>query len=124
MKKYTFISTILIALFTLTFVSCDNNDEDFMPEEKQSSISIKIVKRNLKYGDDDNPIPDWPIILEGTTVGSSSVTLESMPEFDVIDKTISNTDGMFYLEVEEAGNYLVSVIGQDGFSDQLEINLE
>ncbi len=124
MKNYTFISILLIALFSLTFVSCDKNDEDFVPEDKQSSISIKVMKSKLKYGDDDDDIPDWPIILEGTTVRSSSVTLESVPGFEVMDETTSNTAGIFYLEVEEPGNYLVSVNGQDGFTEELEISLE
>jgi len=124
MKKYTFITTVLIALFSLTLVSCDNNDDDFVPEEKQSSISIKIIKSNLKYGDDNDIVPDWPIILEGTTVSSSSVSLESMPEYEMIDQTTSDTAGIFYLEVKEPGNYLVSVDSQGGFSDKFKINIE
>ncbi len=124
MKKYTFISTVLIALFSLTFVSCNNHDDDFVPEEKQNSISIKIIKSKLKYGDDDIQIPDWPIILKGVTANSSSVILVSEPGFKVIDETKSNTAGIFYLEVERPGKYLVIVNGQDGFSDKLEINLE
>ncbi|WP_321305976.1 hypothetical protein [Marinifilum fragile] len=124
MKTNTFFYTLLIALFSLTFVSCDNSDEDFGQEKSQSSISIKIVKTSLKYGDDDYDIPDWPIKIEGKTKSSSNVKLESVPEFETMDETTSDTDGIFYLEVEKAGEYLITVNHQDGFSEELAINLE
>ena len=124
MKTNTLIYTVLIALFTLTFVSCDNSDDDFGQEEAQSSISIKIVKTNLKYGEDDDIAPDWPITIEGKTKSSSNVRLESMPEFETMDETTSNTDGVFYLEVEKPGEYLITVNHQDGFTEELAIDLE
>ncbi|WP_282125834.1 hypothetical protein [Marinifilum flexuosum] len=121
MKTNTILYTLLIALF---FISCDSSTEDFGQEEAQSSISIIIVKTSLKYGDDDNSIPDWPIKIEGKTKSSSNVRLESMPEFKTMDETTSNTYGVFYLEVEKPGEYLITVNHQDGFSEELAINLE
>jgi hypothetical protein len=123
MKTNTFFYTLLIALFSLTFVSCDNSDEDFGQEKSQSSISIKIVKTSLKYGDDDYDIPDWPIKIEGKTKSSSDVTLESVPELEILDETTSNTDGVFYLEIEEPGEYLIKANNKDGFIDELAIKL-
>ncbi|WP_321300152.1 hypothetical protein [Marinifilum fragile] len=124
MKTNTILYALLIALFTICLYSCDNSDDDFGQEKAQSSISIKVIKTNLKYGDDTDQIPDWPIILEGTTVSSSNVTLESMPESEVVDETTSDTEGVFYLEVQEPGEYLITVNHQDGFTEELEISLE
>ncbi|PXY00918.1 hypothetical protein DF185_13560 [Marinifilum breve] len=124
MKTNTFFYSLLIALFTICLYSCDDSSEDFGQEEAQSSISIKIVKTSLKYGDDDDIAPDWPITIEGKTKSSSNVRLESMPEFETMDETTSNMDGIFYLEVEKAGEYLITVNHQDGFSEELAINLE
>ncbi|MDQ2180312.1 hypothetical protein [Marinifilum sp. D714] len=124
MKTNTFFYSLLIALFTICLYSCDDSSEDFGQEEAQSSISIKIIKTNLKYGDDDNTIPDWPITIEGKTKSSSDVTLESVPEFETMDETTSNTDGVFYLKVEEPGEYLITANHQDGFTEALTITLK
>lgn len=124
MKTNTIFYTLLITLISLTIVSCDNSDDNFGQEEAQSSISIKIIKANLKYGDDDNTIPDWPITIEGKTKSSSDITLESVPEFETMDETTSNTYGVFYLKVEEPGEYLITANHQDGFTEELAITLK
>ncbi|WP_321280116.1 hypothetical protein [Marinifilum fragile] len=124
MKTNTILYTLLIALFTICLYSCDDSSEDFGQEEAQSSISIKILRTNLKYGDDNEPLPDWPITIEGKTKSSSDVTLESVPGFETLDETTSNTDGIFYLEVEKPGEYLITANYQDGFTEELAITLK
>jgi len=117
------ISVVLISTFVFSLTSCSENEE-IVPEKKQSSVVVKILKPSVKYGDDDNPIPDWPIVLEGKTKSSSNVTLESVPEYKTLDETIANTEGVFYLEIEKPGEYLISVNHQDVFTDELTINLK
>ncbi|WP_421917934.1 hypothetical protein [Marinifilum sp.] len=124
MKTNTFFYTLLIALCSLTLVSCDHSDDDFGQREAQSSISIKVLKSNLKYGDDDVQIPDWPITLEGKTMRNLNVTLESKPEPEIMKQTTSDDSGVFYFDVEEPGEYLIKVNHQDGFAEELEISLE
>jgi hypothetical protein len=117
------ISVVLISMFVFSLTSCSDHEE-IVPEKKQSSIVVKVLKSSVKYGDDDDPIPDWPIVLEGKTNSSSNVTLKSVPEYKTLDETIANIEGVFYLEIEKPGEYLISVNHQDGFTDELAINLK
>lgn len=116
------ISVVLISMFVFSLTSCSGHEE-IVPEKKQSSIVVKILKSSVKYGDDDNTIPDWPITIEGKTKSSSEVTLESVPGFETMDETTSNTDGVFYLRVEEPGEYMITANHQNGFSEELMITL-
>jgi len=50
------ISVVLISTFVFSLTSCSENEE-IVPEKKQSSVVVKILKPSVKYGDDDNPIP-------------------------------------------------------------------
>jgi hypothetical protein len=116
------ISVVLISMFVFSLTSCSDH-EDIQPEKQKSLIVVKVLKSSVKYGDDNDQLPDWPIILEGTTVGSSNVTLESMPESEVVDETTSDTKGVFYFEIEKPGQYMITANHQNGFSEELMITL-
>jgi|GEM_PF-1518481 len=117
MKKYTFISTVLIALFSLIFVSCDNNDEDFVPEKQIVSIKWDNWKTQVKSGEDDE---DQHIIIpkvagaiidqSGIPISDVNVELRLMPEDFLKDETSTNFEGTFEFDNVEIATYEVVII--------------
>ncbi|MPQ45503.1 hypothetical protein GCQ56_00660 [Marinifilum sp. N1E240] len=120
MKKYTFISTVLIALFSLIFVSCDNNDEDFVPEKQTVSIKWDKWKTQVKSGDnDDDLLPDIPILTgkasnsDGSAAIEVSVELQSLPNFTLKDQSVTDLEGNFIFYDVAKGAYQI-VVKQHG----------
>lgn len=120
MKSNTIISTILITLFSLVIVSCDNNEDDYISQEQSVSIKWDNWKTQVKSGDnDDDLLPDIPI-LKGkisNSDGSPSiqviVELKSLPNYSLKDQAVTDSEGNFTFYEVSMGSYQIVVI-QDG----------
>jgi hypothetical protein len=99
MKTNTFFYTLLIALFSLTFVSCDKNDEltniDEMSKLDNDSISeIDIYRSEI----DDETIPDSTGLkifnekYDFDSIGNEVIKIQYRSETD--DEVIPDTTGL------------------------------
>ena len=125
MKNLNIISIVLISIFALSLTSCSENTE-VIPEKKQSSISVKILKSSVKSGEDEDehiiiiPKVDGRISdSDGVAIINANVELVSLPYQILEGETISDLEGGFSFYNVKKGDYELivmsngNVIGKD-----------
>ncbi|MCY1635101.1 hypothetical protein [Marinifilum sp. D737] len=115
MKTNTFFYTLLIALFSISFTAC-SDDDSYVPEEQQSSVSIRLtfvesLTKTVDEGDEEDQI----IEVKGVVVDSVGRSVQADVELYTIDMTfvdssITDTEGNFSFLIDSQKNYKIHVL--------------
>jgi hypothetical protein len=105
------ISVVLISMFVFSLTSCSDHEE-IVPEKKQSSIVVKVLKSSVKYGEDDD---EHIIILpkvegsvsnsEGAAISHAKLEIISLPDHLLKVETTSDSNGKFTFYNVKRANY-------------------
>jgi hypothetical protein len=113
------ISVVLILIFVFSLTSCSENEE-IVPEKKQSSIVVKVLNFSVKSGEDEDEtiiiIPKLFGKIEknnGEPLSCANVKLFRIGSNEFLDETSTNINGEFVFYNIKKDTYEI-IINSDG----------
>jgi hypothetical protein len=126
------VSFLIIALFTVLFVGCNDEAEmpgKNLPKASTGAVQVKLeaaASPILKDGDENDPEPMFQItgvITQNGNPVQAEVELMSMPQSTLVDSTNTDSYGGFGFYQVSSGSYNVVVYVDGNVADIIGVNL-